>query len=94
MEPEKLSVSVRDHIRGDLLDMVMLSHLEGCGIINWITTSTWQCQAVNPGGVAGGAESAWVDASLLSQYLEVGWAVMNCLGPQPTSKYWRWVGLS
>lgn len=59
-------MSVRDHIRADLLDADMLAHLEGCGAINWITSSTWQCQAANVEGV--GAE--WVNADHLSQYLE------------------------
>lgn len=70
MEPEKLSVSVRDQIRVDLLDADMLVHLEGCGSINWNTTPTWQYKVA---GMAGGVEveQEWVDAGHLSQYLEV-----------------------
>ena len=64
-------MAVRDRIRADLLDADMLTHLEGCGSINWIATTTWQCQAVSAGGVAGGAESEWVNADQLNQYLEV-----------------------
>lgn len=64
-------MAVRDRIRGDLLDGDMLTHLEGCGSINWIAATTWQCQAVSAGGVAGGAESEWVNVDQLKQYLEV-----------------------
>jgi hypothetical protein len=74
-------VSVRDHIRGDLLDAGMLNHLEGCGSINSIPSSTWQCQAVSAGtvanegvasgGVASRVQSEWMSADHLSQYLEV-----------------------
>ena len=53
------------------MDADMLGHLEGCGLINSIATYTWQCQAVNPGGVANGVETEWMSADDLSQYLEV-----------------------
>lgn len=81
MEPEKLSIPVRDRIRGDLLDAETLAYLEGCGAINWISTSTWQCQVVNIEGVAGGSGvgADWVSADHLSQCLEVSeWAW--CMG--------------
>jgi len=83
VEPEKLSVKVRDEIRTDLMDTVMLGHLEGCGSINWYSTVLWQyCHLV--GGVpvtsadAGGGE-AWTDAGNLSSTLEV-WL-----------KWWVWL---
>lgn len=73
MEPEKLSVPVRDEIRTDLMDQVMLQHLEGCGCINWDSSVVWQlCPLV--GGVASTTSSgseAWVDAGNFTPYLEV-----------------------
>lgn len=85
VQPEKLSVSVRDQIRLDLLDPDMLTHLEGCGSINWHTLPTWQCQVVpaqggrggeggdkgEAGGVAEGAEQEWKGVGQLAQLLEV-----------------------
>ncbi len=62
-------MSVRDQIRTDLLDLEMLSHLEGCGSINWNNSVTWQCRGEGTGGGAGSED--WVDADHLSQYLEV-----------------------
>ena len=73
VEPEKLSVSVRNEIRADLMDHVLLHHLEGCGSINWDSTITWQCCPVVRGVAVktdGGGE-AWVDAGSLADTLEV-----------------------
>ena len=68
-------MSVRDEIRSDLLDAETLEHLKGCGSINWNTTPTWQCQAVEGGGDVGGGEGQeWVSAGPLTQYLEVSGA--------------------
>lgn len=72
-----MSASVRDQIRNDLLDEVMLGHLEGCGSINWNSTVTWQCRPIErgvaEGGVAAGAteNGDWVDANQLGPLLEV-----------------------
>ena len=72
VEPEKLSVPVRDKIRTELLDEVMLQHLEGCGSINWESSVVWQlCQLGK--GVASSTDGteAWVDAGILKDILEV-----------------------
>ena len=64
-------MSVRDQIRTDLLDQEMLSHLEGCGSINWNTTVTWQCRAITKEGVAIEGKDDWENANQLSELLEV-----------------------
>ena len=45
MQPQKLSVAVRDGIRAELLDSTSLQHLEASGSINWNSTVLWQCQS-------------------------------------------------
>ena len=45
VQPQKLSVAVRDGIRAELLDSPSLQHLEACGSINWNSTVLWQCRS-------------------------------------------------
>ena len=45
MQPQKLSVGVRDGIRTELLDNTTLQHLESSASINWNSTVLWQCQS-------------------------------------------------
>jgi len=47
VEPEKISVTVRDGIRNELIDMDSLNHLEASGTINWSSLVIWQCKAAN-----------------------------------------------
>ena len=62
VEPEKISVKVRDGIRNELIDLDSLNYLEASGAINWNSLVIWQWKA---------ADSNWsVIDSLLSSQLE------------------------
>ena len=47
VEPEKVSVTVREGIRNELVDLNILNHLETSRIINWNPLVIWQCKATN-----------------------------------------------
>lgn len=62
VEPEKISVKVRDGIRNELMDMESLNHLETSRAINWNPLVIWQWKA---------ADSNWSSIDdLLSSQLE------------------------
>lgn len=63
VEPEKISVKVRDGIRNELVDMDSINHLETSRSVNWNSLVIWQWKA---------ADSNWssIDNDLLSSQLE------------------------
>ena len=63
VEPEKISVKVRDGIRNELVDLESVHHLEASRIINWNSLVIWQLKAT---------DCNWspVDNHLLSSQLE------------------------
>ena len=66
VHPQKLSTTVRDGIRTQLLDEVALAHLESCSALNWNQTLLWQCK---------GVEGAWLDAEVgVAKHLEEGYS--------------------
>ena len=76
--PEKLGEAVRDGIRSQLLDQVMLHHLEMSGVINWNTDVVWQARPVHaraPSSSAVGVvnqlpQEEWMNVEHLSLQLE------------------------
>lgn len=66
VHPQKLSTTVRDGIRTQLLDGVALAHLESCSALNWNQTLLWQCK---------GVEGSWLDAEVgVAKQLEEGYS--------------------
>lgn len=63
VEPEKISIKVRDGIRNELVDLDSLNHLETSRSINWNPLVIWQWKP---------AEANWslIDDNLLSSQLE------------------------
>lgn len=63
VEPEKVSIKVRDGIRNELIDLDSLNHLETSRSINWNPLVIWQWKP---------ADSNWslIDNDLLSSQLE------------------------
>lgn len=55
------------------MDSEMLTHLEGCGSINWNSAPTWQYHPVKGGGGAGrgAGQECWSSVGPLAQHLEV-----------------------
>lgn len=47
VEPEKVSVKVRDGISNELVDFDCLNHLESSRVINWNALVIWQWKAAN-----------------------------------------------
>ena len=63
VEPEKISVKVREGIRNELIDLDSLNHLEATRVVNWNSLVVWQWK---------NADSSWaaIDNDLLSSQLE------------------------
>ena len=47
VEPEKISVKIRDGIRNELMDLDTLNHLETSQVINWSSLIMWQWKDAN-----------------------------------------------
>jgi len=47
VEPEKISVKIRDGIRNELMDLDTLNHLEASQVINWSSLVMWQWKDAN-----------------------------------------------
>ena len=77
--PEKLGVIVRDGIRSQLLDAVMLEHLELSAVINWNTDVVWQARSVHT--------SPRIPPSSNSQQKEEDWINIDHLAPQLEEGY-------
>lgn len=50
VEPERLSVRLRDGIRGELQDQATAIHLESAGTLNWNLNAVWQHEEERGGG--------------------------------------------
>ena len=67
VEPERLSVRLRDGIRGELLDHDTAVHLESSGTLNWNLNAVWQFEEEGNG---------WTTFdSVTCQELERGYAI-------------------
>ena len=78
--PEKLGVAVRDGIRTQLLDSVMLHHLEATALINWNSDVVWQARPVRTAPQAVGGvrltrqqQEDWISVDHLAPQLEEGY---------------------
>ena len=76
--PEKLGVVVRDGIRSQLLDAVMLQHLELSAVINWNTDVVWQARPMQtssqlPVGPTSQQKEEWINVDHIGPQLEEGY---------------------
>ena len=79
-------MTARDGIRSQLLDPVMLLHLESGSVINWNTDVVWQAKPVHTASHSSSAgavathpqQEAWMNIEHLSLQLEEGYH----LGPR------------